>query len=77
MAIVDYRMPKGWDGIKTIKAIRSTHSQLPVLICTAYSEESAPEIREGLAGYNRWSVLHKPFSPIELLSKLDELLESA
>ena len=75
LAIVDYRMPGGWDGVMTIEKLWSVQADLPVLLCTAYSdEESENKIKSGLKGKGPWALLHKPFNPAELKEAIEALL---
>ncbi|MGE0757087.1 MAG: response regulator transcription factor, partial [Pirellulaceae bacterium] len=38
MALVDVRMPPGWNGIETIERLWQADPRLEVVICTAYSD---------------------------------------
>ena len=40
LAFIDVRMPPGWDGIETAGRIWQVSPELPVVICTAYSDYS-------------------------------------
>ena len=37
LAIVDIRMPPGWDGLETINQIWSVDPNIQMIMCTAYS----------------------------------------
>ena len=66
LAIVDVRMPPGWDGIQTIEAIRRVDKEIQIAICTAYSDYSWQNILDSF-GINDWLlILKKPFDIIEV-----------
>ena len=44
LAVVDMRMPPGWDGLTTIERIWAADPEIQVVICTAYSDLSWNEI---------------------------------
>jgi two-component system NtrC family sensor kinase len=66
MAFVDVRMPPGWDGIETINQLWRIDSDLQVVICTAYSDHSWPEIIRRLAPTDGLLILRKPFDAVEI-----------
>ena len=66
VAIVDMRMPPGWDGLETIEHLWRVDPKLQVVICTAFSDHSWAEITERLGQSERLLVLKKPFEPVEL-----------
>jgi len=73
LAILDVRMP-GRTGLDILHAIKSDPNLTGtrVILLTASAQES--DVRAGLvAGAD--SYLTKPFSPVDLLSRLDEALE--
>ncbi|WP_257458692.1 DNA-binding transcriptional response regulator [Archangium lipolyticum] len=59
-ALVDMRMPPGWDGLETILRMLEKDPQLEVAICSAFSDISREEVvkRVGRADL-QW--LKKPF----------------
>jgi CheY-like chemotaxis protein len=66
LAIVDVRMPPGWDGIQTIQEIKKIDPYLQVAICTAYSDYSWQTILDRF-GINDWLlILKKPFDVVEV-----------
>ena len=65
-AFIDVRMPPGWDGIETIKRIWEIAPDLPVVLCTAYSDHSWEEISLQLSRTDQLLFLKKPFDSIEL-----------
>ncbi|MBK9308519.1 MAG: response regulator [Nitrospira sp.] len=66
VAIVDMRMPPGWDGLTTIEHILKADSEIQVVICTAYSDYSWVQIVERLGVNDRVLILRKPFDSIEV-----------
>ena len=66
MAIVDMRMPPGWDGLQTIEEIWKIDSCIQIVICTAYTDYSWKDIQTRLGNSDRLLILKKPFEPIEL-----------
>lgn len=66
MAIVDMRMPPGWNGLKTVENMFRADNLLQVVICTAYSDHTLNEIRSRLGDNDRVLLLKKPFENIEL-----------
>jgi CheY-like chemotaxis protein len=63
---------RGMSGSEVLSALRMLHGDLPVVVCSGYSEE---EIASRLGGVVPDAVLLKPFRPPELLARLRELLE--
>ncbi|GEM_PF-5817682 len=83
VAFVDMRMPPGIDGLDTIEQIWDIDPRLQIVICTAYSDHSWPEICERVGQRDNLLVLKKPFDTIEvqqmassLLRKWDQQCES-
>ncbi len=67
LAFVDIRMPPGWDGVETIPRLWEAYPELQVVICTAYSDYSWPEIVRKLGHSDNLVILKKPFDTIEVL----------
>jgi PAS domain S-box-containing protein len=67
LAFVDVRMPPGWDGIETIARIWQKFPELPVVICTAYSDYSWSEMLSVLGHSDNLVILRKPFEAVEVL----------
>lgn len=66
LAFVDVRMPPGWDGIETIEHIWKKFPELPVVICTAYSDYSWRDMMARLGYADNLVVLRKPFEAVEV-----------
>lgn len=65
-AFVDVRMPPGMDGVETAKRIWEVDPDLPIVLCTAYSDHSWEEVSQQLDRTDQLLILKKPFDPIEL-----------
>ena len=66
VAFVDMRMPPGGDGLRTVKELWRLDPRLQVVICTAYSDHSWPEMLRELEPQEGLLVVKKPFDPIEI-----------
>jgi CheY-like chemotaxis protein len=73
--ITDYQMP-GMNGIEVVKKIRENEQlkDLPVIMLTARNFEMEEEQKSKL---NISEFIGKPFSPRELLSKVEQVLEKS
>jgi two-component system, cell cycle sensor histidine kinase and response regulator CckA len=67
LAFVDVRMPPGWDGIETVARIWQKFPELPVVICTAYTDYSWSEMVSKLGHSDNLVILRKPFEAVEVL----------
>ncbi len=67
MAIVDMRMPPGWDGLETIERLWAVDPNVQVVICSAHADYDWMEVVERLGHSDRLLVLRKPSEPIEVL----------
>ncbi len=67
VAFVDVRMPPGWDGIETVARIWQKFPELPMIICTAYSDYSWSEMISKLGHSDNLVILRKPFEAVEVL----------
>ncbi len=65
-AFIDVRMPPGWDGVETARRIWEVDPDLPIVLCTAYSDHSWEEVSQELDRTDQLLILKKPFDPIEL-----------
>lgn len=66
VAFVDMRMPPGWDGLRTIRALWEADARLQVVLCTAYSDDALERVTAELGRADKLLVLKKPFEPIEV-----------
>ncbi len=66
VALIDVRMPPGWDGIETAKRIWQVYPELPIVLCTAYSDYGWAHICQELPQVDQLLILKKPFEPLEL-----------
>ena len=73
MAFVDMRMPPGFDGVETVERLWRTDPQLQVVLCTAYSDYSWPEVLRRLDVRDRLLFLKKPFDSIEVFQLANAL----
>lgn len=65
-AIVDMRMPPGWDGIETIERLWRADPRLQIVICSAFSDYSWEQIVERFGYTDGLLILKKPFDRTEL-----------
>lgn len=75
MAFVDVRMPPGWDGIEVIPRLWVADPNLPVVLCTAYSDYTWEQIFAKLGNTDHLFILKKPWERIELLQLAHTLAE--
>ncbi|MGO9528596.1 MAG: response regulator [Verrucomicrobiia bacterium] len=75
VAIVDVRMPPGWDGIETTQKLWEVDPDLQVVICSAYSDYSWDEIIARLGNSDRLLFIKKPFDTVEILQLANALTE--
>lgn len=66
LAIVDMRMPPGWDGLETIQKIREIDDQMFFIIVSAYSDYSELEIASKMGSDKLIKLICKPFDPAEI-----------
>ena len=67
VAIIDIRMPPGFDGMETAARIRRIDPQVEIVVVTAYSDRSRDEIVHAVGGPEKLLLLRKPFDPEELI----------
>ena len=65
LAIVDARMPPGWDGLLTVEKIFEADDEIQAVICTAYSDTRWHELQRRFGVSDRLMILKKPFDPAE------------
>jgi len=65
LAIVDARMPPGWDGLLTVEKIFEVDPDIQAVICTAYSDTRWQELQRRFGVSDRLLILKKPFDPAE------------
>jgi predicted signal transduction protein with EAL and GGDEF domain len=66
VAIVDMRMPPGWDGTETIRRIWQADPSLHICLCTAFGDHEWSDMLRHLGVSDRLLVIKKPFDPIEI-----------
>jgi len=83
VALIDIRMPPGWDGVETARRIWEVDPRILIVFCTAYSDYSWTEMTTSLQRSDQFVILKKPFDNLELmqlviaLSKKWELEQNA
>ena len=75
LAIVDMRMPPGWDGLETIKRLWEVSPKTQILICSAYSDYSLEQINQELNRSSSYLFLRKPFEVLELEQMVAYMME--
>lgn len=75
VAIVDMRMPPGWDGLQTIRKIREVDQDIEIVICSAYSDYSWHDIAHELGVNDKYLFLSKPFEVTEMKQMVINLAE--
>ena len=65
-AYVDIRMPPGIDGIETIRRIRRIDRDIEIVIMTAYTDKSLPEIIHDMELLHKVLYIRKPFAREEI-----------
>ncbi|MEN5199074.1 EAL domain-containing protein [Pseudomonas wadenswilerensis] len=66
MAFTDMRMPPGWDGLETVKALWKADPHLQIALCTAFSDYSWDELAEHIEFGDQLLILKKPFDSLEI-----------
>ncbi len=66
LIFMDVRMPPGMDGIQAITEIWKDHSQIEIVICTAYSDYSWDQIVKQFGSTEHLFFMKKPFDSIAL-----------
>ena len=66
VAYIDIRMPPGIDGIETIRRMRKIDRDIEIVIMTAYTDKSLPEIIEDMELLHKVIYIRKPFAHEEI-----------
>ena len=66
VAFIDIRMPPGIDGIETIRRVRTIDRDVEIVIMTAYTDKSLPEIVHDMELLHKLLYIRKPFSREEI-----------
>ncbi len=61
VALVDFRMPPGWDGVETIRHLWNIDPEVRVVLCTAYSDIGQEDIFAELGQHDQLWFMRKPF----------------
>ena len=61
VAYIDIRMPPGIDGIETIRRVRKIDRDIEIVIMTAYTHRSLPEIVHDMEMLHKLLYIRKPF----------------
>jgi len=66
LAYIDVRMPPGTDGVETVRQIRQFEQDIEIVIMTAYSDKTLPEIVNDMELLHKLLYIRKPFSREEI-----------
>ncbi|HEX8704454.1 MAG TPA: response regulator [Myxococcaceae bacterium] len=66
LVFLDYRMPPGWNGFETLRELRKVAPDVPVVLCSAYSDHSWDDIAQEFGGEHHVTELRKPFDQSSL-----------
>ena len=66
VAYIDIRMPPGIDGIETTRRIRAVDRDIEIVIMTAYTDKSLPEIVHDMELLHKVLYIRKPFTYEEI-----------
>lgn len=66
LVFLDYRMPPGWNGAETLRRLREVAPQLPVVLCSAYSDYAWAEALQDSGQPELLKELRKPFNGQDL-----------
>jgi len=73
LVVTDLVMP-GKDGLEVIRAVRETHSRMPILAMTAGLASLKEPLLVAASALGADDVIEKPFRPIALRQRADALL---
>lgn len=66
VAYIDIRMPPGIDGIETVRRVREIDRDIEIVIMTAYTDMSLPEIVYDMELLHKLLYIRKPFTHEEI-----------
>ena len=66
VAYIDIRMPPGIDGIETIRRVRKIDRDIEIVIMTAYTDRTLPEIVHDMELLHKLLYIRKPFAHEEI-----------
>ncbi|MCE2440167.1 MAG: sigma 54-interacting transcriptional regulator [Candidatus Latescibacteria bacterium] len=66
VAYIDIRMPPGIDGIETVRRVREFDRDIEIVIMTAYTDRSLPEIVYDMELLHKLLYIRKPFTHEEI-----------
>ena len=66
VAYIDIRMPPGIDGIETVRRVREIDRDIEIVIMTAYTDRSLPEIVYDMELLHKLLYIRKPFTHEEI-----------
>lgn len=75
VAIVDMRMPGGWDGVETVKRLWQVDPELEVVIVSESAEQPWTRVSQELGRPSKLLLLRKPFEPAEVWQVVRSLVQ--
>jgi CheY-like chemotaxis protein len=66
LLFLDYRMPPGWNGLETLRQLKKVTPELPIVLCSAFSDYSWEEMVQEFGAAHRLTELRKPFDKQKL-----------
>ena len=60
VAYIDIRMPPGWDGVETTRRIREIDKNIQIVMMTAHTDRSLPEIMQNMELIHKLLYIRKP-----------------
>lgn len=66
VAYIDIRMPPGIDGIETVRRVREVDRDIEIVIMTAYTDMSLPEVVYDMELLHKLLYIRKPFTHEEI-----------
>jgi signal transduction histidine kinase/ActR/RegA family two-component response regulator len=75
LAFVDFYMPPGWDGQKTIERIWKVDPRIQIVLCTAFSIFSQDQIEKRFQHNENLLILKKPFDVAEVTQMANTLTQ--